>query len=253
MTQVNTADIHTAHAHAKLTLSLRITGVRADGFHLIDAEMISLELADIVRIDPNREGITVDGPFAAGVPTTADNLVSRALRLLDRSAAVRITKNIPNGGGLGGGSADAAAVLQWGRFDDLVAASRLGADIPFCMVGGRARVQGIGEIVEPFAAHQRTDEPIDVTLVIPPLHMSTPIVYKAWDSMTESERRGTHNDLEPAALKVEPQLGRWRDRIREATGAMPTLAGSGATWFVRGKHDVADAFNDATVIVTRSR
>lgn len=243
----------TISAHAKLTLSLRITGVRNDGFHLIDAEMISLELADIVRIDPHGQGISVDGPFAAGVPTTSDNLVAKALRLIDRSANVHITKNIPNGGGLGGGSADAAAILQWGRFNDLVAASRLGADIPFCMTGGRARVRGIGEIVEPVAPQQRSDEPIDITLVMPPIHMSTPAVYGAWDALPESERRGDLNDLEPAALRVEPQLALWRDRIREATGVTPTLAGSGATWFVRGKHDITDAFNDATVIVTRSR
>lgn len=240
-------------AHAKLTLSLRVTGVRDDGFHLIDAEMISLQLADTLRIDPHGDGITVDGPFAAGVPTTSDNLIARALRLAGRTAAVHVTKQIPNGGGLGGGSADAAAVLRWAGFDDLVSASRLGADIPFCLIGGRARVRGIGEIVEPFAADRRGDEPLDITLVVPPLHVSTPAVYAAWDSLDERQRRGAVNDLEAAALVVEPRLAVWRDRIREAAGTTPTLAGSGATWFLRGKHDISGALNDATVIVTRSR
>ena len=262
---MNSLGVITLQAHAKLTLSLRVTGVRDDGFHLIDAEMISLQLADTLRIDPHGDGITVDGRFAAGVPTTNDNLVARALQLAGRTAAVHVTKQIPNGGGLGGGSADAAAVLRWAGFDDLVAASRLGADIPFCLVGERARVRGIGEIVEPLQPDQRADEPFDVTLVVPPLHVSTPLVYKAWDALEPHARRGAMNeledharrsavnDLEPAALVVEPRLAMWRDRIREATGTTPTLAGSGATWFLRGKHDIADAFNDATVIVTQSR
>ena len=243
----------TLAAHAKLTLSLRVVGVRDDGYHLIDAEMISLALADTVRIDPTADGITVTGPFAAGVPTTPDNLVARALRLAGRTAGVAIEKQIPNGGGLGGGSSDAAAVLVWAGFSDLVAASRLGADIPFCMVGHRARVTGIGETITPVAASQRNDEPIDITLIVPPLHVSTPAVYKAWDRLPERQRRGDLNDLEPAALMVEPQLARWRDRITEAAGTSPTLAGSGATWFLRGRHDIAGALNDATVIVTRSR
>ena len=247
------SDVVMLHAHAKLTLSLHVAGVRDDGFHLIDAEMIDLLLADTLRIDPSGDGITVDGPFATGVPTTADNLIARALRLVGRSAAVHVTKEIPNGGGLGGGSADAAAVLRWAGFDDLTAASRLGADVPFCLVGGRARVQGIGEVVRPFAAGQRTDEPIDVTLVVPPLHVSTPAVYAAWDSLDEADRHAAINDLETAAIVVEPRLTHWRDRIREAAGATPTLAGSGATWYLRGKYDIADALNDATVIVTRSR
>jgi len=262
---MNSLDVITLQAHAKLTLSLRVTGVRDDGFHLIDAEMIGLQLADTLRVDPHGDGITVDGRFAAGVPTTSDNLIARALRLAGRTAAVHVTKLIPNGGGLGGGSADAAAVLRWAGFNDLVAASRLGADIPFCLVGERARVRGIGEIVEPLAPNQRVDEPFDVTLVVPPLHVSTPSVYKAWDALEpharhsavndldDHARRGGANDLEPAALMVEPRLAVWRDRIREAAGTTPTLAGSGATWFLRGKHDIADAFDDATVIVTRSR
>jgi len=243
----------TLEAPAKLTLSLRVTGVRDDGFHLIDAEMVSLELCDVVRIDPSGDGVSTSGPFATGVPAGPDNLVVRALRLAGRSAGVHIDKRIPSGGGLGGGSADAAAVLRWAGFGDLDAASRLGADIPFCIVGGRARVRGIGEIVEPVSPGERSDEPLAFTLVVPPFGVSTPRVYHAWDSLPESDRRGDVNDLEAAALVVEPRLARWRDRIREATGAAPTLAGSGATWFVHGHHDIATALVGATVITTASR
>jgi 4-diphosphocytidyl-2-C-methyl-D-erythritol kinase len=124
-------------------------------------------------------------------------------------------------------------VLRWAGFTDRLAASRLGADIPFCMVGGRARVRGIGEIVEPTRY-----SPLEVTLVVPPLHVSTPAVYRAWDELGGPTAEGP-NDLEPAALHVEPALARWRDRIGELSGAVPVLAGSGATWFVQGKRDDA--------------
>ena len=137
----------TIAAHAKLALDLRVTGVRDDGFHLIDAEMVTLDLADTVVVSPSdgESSLVVDGPYAAGIGTGSDNLVLRALSLAKRNARVQLTKHIPHGGGLGGGSADAAAVLRWAGFHDLTAASRLGADIPFCMVGGRARVSGIGD------------------------------------------------------------------------------------------------------------
>ena len=166
----------------------------------------------MLTIDPAGTGISVGGPYAAGVPVDGSNLVARALQLAGRPAAVHIDKRIPHGGGLGGGSADAAAVLRWAGFDDLAAASRLGADVPFCMVGGRARVRGIGEIVEPTPF-----QPLDVTLVVPPLHVSTPAVYRAWDDLGGPTADGP-NDLEPAALAVEPELARWRDRIAARCG-----------------------------------
>ena len=121
-------------------------------------------------IDPDGDGL--DAP--SGRSRTACRSTSRTSspRRCGWPAAARrstIDKRIPHGGGLGGGSADAAAVLRWAGVDDLAAASRLGADVPFCLVGGRARVQGIGEIVDAAAA-----EALDLTLVIPPLACSTP-------------------------------------------------------------------------------
>lgn len=234
-------------APAKLTLSLKVTGVRNDGFHLIDAEMVSLELHDVLTIRDGEPGMSVSGPFAEGVPTDGNNLIARALQLAGKSAHVHVEKNIPHGGGLGGGSSDAAAVLRWAEFDDLVAASKLGADIPFCMRGGRARVTGIGEILEPLPYIAR-----DVTLVVPPFGVSTPAVYKAFDSL--NARYNGVNDLEPAAITVEPRLALWRDRIREASGVMPILAGSGATWWLDGAHPrIHEALSEATVVVTRTR
>lgn len=236
-------------AHAKLTLGLRVVGVRADGYHEIDAEMVTLDLHDTLRLDTSSTGITLDGPFASGISDAHDNLVAKALRLCGVSAAVHVTKNIPSGGGLGGGSADAAAILRWAEFDDLIAASRIGADVPFCMIGGRARVSGIGEVISPL-----THRDLDVTLITPPFGVSTPAVYRAWDDLDAVRRRGDGpNDLEAPALVVEPRLVEWRERIGNATGSTPVLAGSGATWWVRGHFpNVGNELREATVVLART-
>jgi len=230
-------------APAKLTLSLRITGVRPDGFHLIDAEMVSLDLADELTIEEvprpgsdrteRRDALTIVDA-ESGEPHEVDagpsNLVLRALVLAGRSASVHLRKRIPPGAGLGGGSSDAAAVLRWAGWTDLDAAAALGADVAFCLVGGRARVRGIGEVVEPLPFEART-----LTLLTPPFGCSTPAVYRAWDDLGGPIADGP-NDLEAAALAVEPRLAAVRDRLGDATGETPRLAGSGSTWFVDGAH-----------------
>jgi 4-diphosphocytidyl-2-C-methyl-D-erythritol kinase len=223
-------------AFAKLTVSLRITGIRDDGLHLIDAEMVTVDLADELAFSDG-DGLEVVGATGLPVPADDDNLVRRALRLAGRRAHVRLTKRIPAGAGLGGGSADAAAVLRWAAFDDVAAAANLGADVPFCLRGGRARVTGIGEVLEPLPTVDRT-----FTLLTPPFGCSTPAVYRAWDDLGGPTTTGP-NDLEPAALVVEPRLAGWRDRLATATGEVPVLAGSGSTWFVPG------AFPDAGTVV----
>jgi 4-diphosphocytidyl-2-C-methyl-D-erythritol kinase len=227
---------HVVAAPAKLTTSLRITGVRADGFHLIDAEMVTIDLADELAFS---DGDRLEVVGATGLPVGSgdDNLVRRALALVGRTANVVLTKRIPAGAGLGGGSADAAAVLRWAGVDDVALAASLGADVPFCVVGGRARVEGIGEVLTPLPPLAAT-----FTLVTPPFGCSTQAVYRAWDDLGGPRADGA-NDLEPAALAVEPRLARWRDRLGDATGVEPVLAGSGSTWFVPG------GFPDAGTVV----
>ncbi|MBW3644822.1 MAG: 4-(cytidine 5'-diphospho)-2-C-methyl-D-erythritol kinase [Actinobacteria bacterium] len=219
----------TVLAPAKLTVSLRVVGVRDDGYHEIDAEMVTLDLADELTLVEGGDGLEV---VAAGsglsVPTGDDNLVRRALAAVDRRAAVRLVKRIPAGAGLGGGSADAAAVLRWAGCTDPAVAASLGADVPFCVVGGRARVTGIGEVVRPLPPVERT-----YTLVVPPFGVPTAEVYRAWDRLGGPHADGP-NDLEPAALAVAPELAEWRDRLAAATGTRPALAGSGSAWFVPG-------------------
>lgn len=218
-------------APAKLTVSLRMTGLREDGYHLIDAEMVSLSLADEIELHDG-SGVEVIDETNGGLPIAlgADNLVSRALVLAGRDAHVRIRKRIPAGAGLGGGSSDAAAVLRWAGMVDPRRAATIGADVAFCVVGGRARVTGIGEVIEPLPYVKRS-----YTLLTPPFGCSTPAVYRRWDEL--GGPRGDHgNDLEPAALAVEPRLARYRDELGESTGQRPRLAGSGSTWFVEGAY-----------------
>ena len=246
-------------APAKLTVSLRVTGVREDGYHLLDAEMVTVSLVDVVQLEPGTGLALVDevpgGLGLRGIPPGESNLVERALTAVGKSAAARVVKRIPPGAGLGGGSADAAAVLRWAGAGDPRLAARIGADVPFCVTGGRARVSGIGEAVEPMAFEERS-----YVLLLLPFGMSTASVFAAWDRMHAASKHraggdtgssdgpvndgpvndgpvndGPVNDLELAALRVESRLARWRDCLGDATGMRPRLAGSGSTWFVEGE------------------
>ena len=219
--------VRVEHAPAKLTLSLRVTGVRDDGYHLIDAEMVTLDLADTLVFGPG-EGIELV-PLVE-LPRFSPTLVTDALAAVGRSAFVRLEKRIPIGAGLGGGSADAAAVLRWAGCSDLSVAAGWGADVPFCLVGGRARVTGVGEEVAPLP-------PVEAvfTLLTPPLHVSSADVYAAWDRLG-GPTGANGNDLEPAALAVEPRLASFRDELGSVSGQAPRLAGSGSTWFVEGAY-----------------
>jgi len=231
-------------ARAKLTLSLRVVGRRDDGYHLIDAEMVSLDLADSLRLSP---GVGVTYREAAGgrlIDLGGGDLVSAALARCGRQAAVVVTKHIPAGAGLGGGSSDAAAILRWAGMGDPVEAVGLGADVAFCLVGGRARVGGIGELIQPLPTIERS-----YTLLIPPLHVSTPVVYRRWDELGGPEGRNG-NDLEPAAVDAYPDLNSWRDLLGEATGLTPNLAGSGGTWFVPGEFDLT--LGGVHTVITRT-
>lgn len=234
-------------APAKLTLSLRITGTRPDGYHLIDAEMVTLDVCDELLISPSDEP-SVETVIHRGVrpapewdiPADGSNLVIRALELAGRTAHVEVRKRIPPGAGLGGGSADAAAVLRWANritaseheqagTPAMVTpqqAATLGADVAFCLVGGRGRVTGIGEVVEPLPFRH-----LAFVLWTPPIHVDTARVYRTWDEL--GGPTGEHlSDLEPAALVAYPELAAWRDELAAATGQTPQLAGSGGTWFV---------------------
>jgi len=215
-----------ALAPAKLTLALEVGAVRPDGLHELRAEMVAVDLADELWFDDG-DGLAVEGGDPS-LDTGPDNLVVRALHAVGRRAAVRLVKRVPVGGGLGGGSSDAAAVLRWAGCDDPAVALSLGSDVPFCLVGGRAEVGGAGEVVTPlpFVAES-------FVLLVPPFAVDTGAVYRAFDELGPGPPGA--NQLTRAAAAVAPELAGWREALEEATGSEPILAGSGATWFVEGR------------------
>ena len=216
-------------APAKLTLSLRITGRRPDGYHFIDAEMVSLDFSDRILITQG-DGLEIKAAESGfAVEPGPDNLVSQAMELIGEKAFIRIDKKIPSGAGLGGGSTNAAAVLRQFGFYDPVQASSIGADVAYCLIGGRARVSGIGEVIEPLPFLEKT-----YTLLIPPIGVSTPEVYKHWDEMGGPAGENG-NDLEPALLSYMPEMIQYKNRLAAISGKEPQLAGSGGTWFVEGE------------------
>jgi 4-diphosphocytidyl-2-C-methyl-D-erythritol kinase len=263
-------------AFAKLTLSLRVLRRRADGYHDLDALTVSVsEPHDEVTVELRGEGVDVElsGPAADGVTDGPDNLAARAARaLLDnaspqrRAVGVRIAvrKEIPAGAGLGGGSANAAAVLvaldrllELSRSTDELAAiaAQLGSDVPFCVHGGAARMRGRGERIEAVTVPR-----LHVVVAVPPFAIATPAVYRAWDELAGPVSTRVvvgplglgdlANDLEPAAERVEPRLTEFRERLERAAGARAILAGSGSEYAVLYE-DAADE-NAAGVRVMNS-
>ncbi len=246
----------TESAPAKLTLSLRVTGVRADGLHELDAEMVTLDLADALTFTEGSGLTVIDGVVGdLGLGAlTDDNLVERALELVSRRAAVRLAKRIPVGAGLGGGSADAAAVLRWAGVTSHTVAAQLGSDVPFCLAGGRARVTGVGERVDALPFEDRR-----FVLLLPPISVDTGAVYRAWDYLQRQDGAFSDgsldpgNDLEEAALIVAPQLRHWRETFAGITRRRPRLAGSGSAWFVEGSPAELDLGKRTSLVLGNQR
>jgi 4-diphosphocytidyl-2-C-methyl-D-erythritol kinase len=230
------------HAPAKVTLSLRVVGVRDDGYHELEALTLSTTAPHdvLVVVDAPVTSITVTGAFADGVPTDETNLVARALTARGTTRAVTIDKAIPAGAGLGGGSSDAAAVLRLlgGTAAD---AAALGSDVPFCLHQLPAWMRGRGEVIEPIDGLT----PLDLVIAAPHFGCDTPAVYRAWDALggPRASREVAApagypgpfvNDLEPAAEQLEPRLIDFRREFEQCTHRPALLCGSGsafAAWF----------------------
>ena len=161
-----------------------------------------------------------------------DNLVRRALGLAGRRApACGSRSGSRPGAGLGGGSADAAAVLRWAGVDR--PRRRPPGSGPTCRSAWSAA--GPGSAASARSSSRCPSSPATLTLLTPPFGCSTPAVYRAWDDLGGPDRRRPGNDLEPAALAVEPRLAEWRDRAgRGRRGRRLVWPGSGSTWFVEG-------------------
>ncbi|HEY6537746.1 MAG TPA: hypothetical protein VI138_01745 [Candidatus Dormibacteraeota bacterium] len=256
--------MRTGRARAKLNLALELTGRRPDGYHELAAVSQTIDWSDVVALETGRPGerrqaapaLEVSGPESHRVPPGASNLAAQAARLLDQdedAAPIRrifLEKRVPPQSGLGGGSADAAAVLRLAG--GALAPARLaeiallcGADVPFSLHGGAAHLSGIGEVVVPLP-------PVSsgVFLVAILGSVSTAAAYAATlaadfsdggraDRMAgvlrasqppPSELLGS--GLEPAALRAVPALEPRLERLRRATvGTTWAMTGSGGAFF----------------------
>jgi 4-diphosphocytidyl-2-C-methyl-D-erythritol kinase len=229
-------------AHAKLTWNLEITGRREDGYHELRSEMTTISLHDVLFVDESSDHLEVLSPFAAEIATDEHNLIVRALRLVGRRAGVRVEKSIPVGGGLGGGSADAAAILRWAGGVSNESAVTLGGDVPFCQRGGRALVEGVGERLSDLPFEERK-----VTLIVPDFGVSTAASYRAYDEMrADGWSPAGANHLEEPAGRVEPRLASTLQWLRAEIGPRVQLAGSGSSMFIEGHLDARQSRWDMT-------
>ena len=228
-------------APAKLNLWLRVVGERPDGLHLLESEMVLLELADRLLLLPGATGLRVEAPPEEEIPVDRGNLAWRGL-LAGLGAepeliCLALEKRIPAAAGMGGGSSDAAAAWRLGRrasgasetatHDELEALALLGADVPFFAAQcAAALVSGIGEVVVPAPEPQATP----VILVHPGFRFSTRDVFAELRPADLATDRPGANDMLAPALRLGPGLGDLMAQMTRA-GLEPRLTGSGPTLF----------------------
>ena len=235
-------------APAKLNLDLRITGRRADGYHELESIFTLIDLQDTLDIEPRDDGRIVLHTPLPGVPPEQDLCVRAARALQNFSGCplggdIRVEKRIPTGGGLGGGSSDAATVLMvLNRLWDLNLPSNtlqkigltLGADVPFFLFGQSAFARGIGEILTPLAL-----PPQWYVLVRPNVHVATPKVFAHPDLPRDSTPCAApsfaalqpfRNDMQAVVLAEYPPVAA-AFRLLQDYGN-PRMTGSGACLFL---------------------
>ncbi|MBL4813728.1 MAG: 4-(cytidine 5'-diphospho)-2-C-methyl-D-erythritol kinase [Rhodobacteraceae bacterium] len=243
-------------AYAKVNLTLHITGQRSDGYHLLDSLVVFAPIADKLTISASdRLTLSVIGPQSTDVPDDGRNLVLKAAALLRQLRGVTagadfvLEKHLPHGGGIGGGSADAAAALRmaaalW-QVTPLSAAEALplGADIPVCLTApAPMHMRGIGEQLTP--APKLPD--FALLLVNPGAHLATPDVFAQMQSKVNAPMsalpkgadfdtfikwlRAQRNDMLPAANQLSPEIAPVISAIAAQPGcAASGMSGSGST------------------------
>ena len=248
-------------APAKINLALHVTGRRPDGYHLIESLAVFTRFGDRVEIAPaDSDEFTVSGRYAPAVPLDASNLVIKARDELREAAgsekappvSIKLEKNLPVASGVGGGSSDAAAALRglaetWDLDIDGAELARiglsLGADVPMCLAAKPLVARGIGDEL----SMVRDFSTLGLVLVNPGTPVSTADVFAALsrrdnEPLPPLPRRidfhslrnwleVTRNDLEPAALGVEPAIGRALSWLDKAGSGFSRMSGSGATCF----------------------
>lgn len=230
-------------APAKLNLMLRVVGRRADGYHLLQTVFRFIDYGDVVRVQVRRDGVIHRRLPLPGV-SEAEDLTLRAARALQTAtgtqlgADISVDKRLPMGGGLGGGSSDAATVLMalnhlWGtglsrkRLQDL--ALQLGADVPVFIYGQTAQAEGVGEVLTPL-----TVPPAWYLVLIPPVAVATGRIFQHPELKRDSEMIKIQgfsvpagNDLEPLVCGLYPEVARHLAWLKSVGAAQMTGSGAG--------------------------
>lgn len=225
-------------AYAKINLSLKLLGLRPDGYHEIESEMQSVSLCDYITLSHSVSGIEVacDNPL---VPRGKENIAYRAAELfIDAGSRVKgvkiaIEKHIPLAAGLAGGSADAAAVLfglnkltgnTLSEEELLKLGAQVGSDVPFCLIGGNCFIKGRGEQVIRNPKQQKKS----YVLVTPGIEVSTKWAYETWD---KKKTKKCGNDLEPIIEEKYPVIKIIRERLLGLGCSNAQMSGSGSSVF----------------------
>ncbi len=258
----------TERARAKVNLCLHITGRRADGFHRLDSLVVFPDIADELRFAPGPERcLTIDGPFAAGLGVQ-NNLVLDAMAAGGASGAAHLTKNLPVAAGIGGGSADAAAMLRLAARASGSAPPKpqqvaaLGADVPVCLASEPVRMRGIGKVLEPVPPLP----PLAILLINPGVALETRAVFAGLERVENAQMTpvpqgadadtfiayldAQRNDMQEAAERLVPEIS----RVINALQAIPAcrlarMSGSGSTCF--GLFDDLDSAKRAAQSLAR--
>lgn len=239
-------------ACAKVNLTLGVTGRRSDGYHTLDSLMVTTDLCDDVTVTRCREVIVTCTGMFLPYRNTLRAAAERYRALTGRGARIHVYKRIPAEAGLGGGSADAAAVLRamqrlYGEAEerDLYdIALRVGADVPFCLQGGLCRAQGVGEVLTPF----RLGAPLHLVLAKPAAGVSTralferinlpqplPDTARAMAALSGGDVRALGpllcNALQAEAEALVPEIGTLRQRLLALGALGASMTGSGSAVF----------------------
>lgn len=260
----------TTLAPAKINLFLEVLGKRGDGFHDLESVFLAVDLVDRLSAIPAPAGDTTLACSDPKVPIDGNNLIIKAANLLTRHRRINqgisftLDKNIPMGGGLGGGSSNAAAALRladtmWHSGLDseemLGLAGELGSDVPFFLTGGMCLVRGRGETVEPLSSFPET---VPLGLAVSSIHCDTAAAFRGVRLPGEGERRradaflaairsadaaamadAAFNRFEETVFDAFPVLDAMRRRLAEAAGIEARLSGSGSTLWFFGDADAA--------------
>jgi 4-diphosphocytidyl-2-C-methyl-D-erythritol kinase len=253
-------EIFTLPAFAKINLGLKVLGRRADGYHEIRTVFQTVTLHDRLTFEPADDGRLELACTDPSIPTDEGNLVMRAVNALrerynvTQGARIHLEKNIPAGGGLGGGSSDAALTLLalarlWKIETDArelsELAARLGADVPFFLTGGTALGTGPGTDIAPLEDAPKTH----LVIVTPAVRVSTAEAYEALGAPALTKAEGLvnlsvsrteadfpdslcdvmSNDFEAVVVRLKPEIGRARDALLGAGAARASLSGSGSS------------------------